>query len=36
MHKGKRLFVSLIAAGVLLFPTLASAKKISSIASKTV
>ena len=35
MHKGKRLFVSLIAAGVLLFPTLASAKKLNVVTATT-
>src|SRR5437879_4823171 len=35
MHKGKRFFVSLIAAGVLLFPTLASAKKINVVTATT-
>src|ERR1700741_2140869 len=35
MHKAKQFFVSLIAAGVLLFPTLAAAKKLNVITATT-
>src|SRR5579864_9545923 len=35
MHKGKRLFVSLIAAGVLLLPTRASAEKVNVVTATT-
>jgi ABC-type Zn uptake system ZnuABC Zn-binding protein ZnuA len=35
MHKAKRLFVSLVTAGVLLFPTLAVAKKLNVVTATT-
>ena len=35
MHKAKYLLVSLVAAGLLLFPTLASAKKLNVVTSTT-
>ncbi|HWJ46441.1 MAG TPA: zinc ABC transporter substrate-binding protein, partial [Candidatus Udaeobacter sp.] len=35
MHKAKYLLVSLVAAGVLLVPTLASAKKLNVVTSTT-
>src|SRR6478736_182163 len=35
MHKVQSLFVSVVAAGVLLFPTLASAKKLNVVTSTT-
>ena len=35
MHKAKRFFVSLVVAGILLFPALAAAKKLNVVTATT-